>query len=168
MEGHLIPFTRFAQALLTGILCFLLPNDAAFNTCDSPEHGLHEILRTAKYGSAFDPEMQKSVLSYSRLVLSRLGFLGKLKTLVYIASLEVRVYMGVSLNIEAEMKGIGMSRRPLRARWFGKWSIKYAWGGDLSQFKPILEKTINFLQNELVLLMGSLGFLCVFPFIHLR
>ena len=101
----------------------------------------------AKYGSKRDTSLQEDALGLIKEVAEKHNLtLGKVKTLFYVASRHAFPSRLVGPKVFEVLK-VQRWRELLNAGNFTGGLAAFDWGGDLKQFKPILEKALEYYEK---------------------
>lgn len=144
IENRLEPFVAVSQSVLSDLI-----NDLTIDgpdiSCNGRQIRFSRVFHFAKYGSKKDKRLQEDVLSMLKEVAKEKNFsLGEVKALLYVAS---RIGNPMSLLIETKYELEAVQRcRALLNRGHLTQLKAFDWGGDLSQFNPIIEKAVDYYE----------------------
>ena len=125
-------------------IIFGLTDGCDIISCNERAIDFMRFFRYVKYGSKRDARLQEDALSLIKEVAEKHGLaLGEVKTLFYVASRNDRPTrtMGTERH---ELVFVQCCRKRLNTRYFNGGLAVFDWSGDLKQFKPVLEKAVEY------------------------
>ena len=146
MESHLEDFVYISQHVLVHIISGL-SDSRNIISCNGRAINFKRFFRYAKYGSKRDASLQEDTLGLIKEAVEKHGLtLGEVKALFYVAS-RPGTPSGPMGTERDEQVFVQRCRKTLNTRYFTGGMEDFDWGGNLSQFKPMLEKALEYFEK---------------------
>lgn len=149
MEFFLSEFVEVSQGVLIELV-YALTDGISVVPCNGRQVPFLRFFHFAKYGSKKDKRLQEDALSLLKKSAEERNFtLGEVKALLFVASRN-GLPMGAMGEVKHELAIVQKYRELLNGKYFTTQLTASDWGGDLMQFKPILEKAVDYYEKVLI------------------
>ena len=145
-ESPLEDFVGLSQVVLLYLINNLTEGRDVVS-CNGRSIPFMKFFHLAKYGSKRDTSLQEDALGVIKEAAEKHNLtLGEVKTLFYVASRHAFPALLVGPEV-FEVRKVQRWRELLNAGNFTGGLAAFDWGGDLKQFKPILEKALEYYEK---------------------